>query len=463
MLNDSDAVEAADLQRRRVLSAFTTGSAADPVALSRRPNRGIWAGVALTVLGCLGTAIGTLLSDDVPKDWADRGNVVVRASTGLRYVSTGDRLRPLLNDTSLALAGLRQPREIRVDDTRFRTLPVGAPFGIPGAPGRRPQVPDDDVAWWACQQPGQPLAVLTRSDPGGRGRALLAQDERGGTLSLVVDGVARPLPAEAASALGYDPAAARVLPDAFLGLLPVGGPLALLPRPAPPPAAPPPPAPPAGPVDPAAPPVPPPPPPPGPPSFLAAGTLVQDASNDALFVADAGQLRPVTSESALRLLYGGRPPAPVRVAADELGDVPDGPPVEVPDFPAEPPPAVAGTSVVCVSTAGGVVAEESALPVLGLRAGPPPGAGRATVWQPEGVGALVRSDATARAAVTEQDPLLLVADGLAHPLPDEATLAALGYGGDQVRARPPAWLALVDRGPGLRPLRLDDPGAPAPG
>ena len=54
--------------------------------------------------------------------------------------------------------------------------------------------------------------------------------------------------------------------------------------------------------------------------------------------------------------------------------------------------------------------------------------------------------------------MLLVADGLGHPLPDEATLAVLAYGGDQVRARPPAWLALVERGAALRPLRLDDTG-----
>lgn len=454
MLSDSDAVQAADLQRRRVLSAFTVGDAADPVSLARRPNRPLIGGVALTVLASLGTGIGTLLTDDVPKDWAREGNVVVRQSSAERFLSTGGELRPVRNDTSLALAGLPSPRTVKVDEVRFTTRPVGPAVGITGAPAQRPQVPADEVPWWACQQTGQPLAVLTGGGPTTGGRALLAAVGEPASLLLVADGVAHPVTAEVAQALGYDPAAARALPPAFAALLVGGAPLQRLPAPAP---APPPPVQPSPAVPPGTAPLPAPAPIPAP-AFLTAGTLLQDTGDDALYVADAGQLRPVAGPTALRLLYGGPAPAPVRISADELRQVPEGPALEVPDFPASPPPVTAAGTIVCISTAGGVVAEEATLPTLGLQPGPAAqDPTRATVWQPPGVAALVRPDSSIRAAVTSADPLLLVADGQSFPVPEEAALGALGYTGEQVRPRPAAWLALIGRGPALVPLRLGQP------
>ena len=449
MLADRDAVEAADLQRRRVVASFTSGDASDPVALSRRPNRAVLGGIALTVVACLGTGVGTLLTDDVPKDWAADGNVVVRERTGERYLSADGRLRPVRNDTSLALAGLPEPRTVEVDEVRFVTRPVGTPLGIAGAPERRPTLPEDDVPWWGCQSTGEPLALLTAGGPTGGGRALLARTARPDVLLLVADGVAHAVTPQVALALGYDPAAARALPPEFAAVLPVGRPLGLLPRPAGPP------RPAAVPVPPTVPGVPavPPPPPVRPPAYLAAGALVQDTGDDALYVADAGQLRPVSGQTTLRLLYGGPPPEPFRITSQERRAVPDGPPLQVTDFPATPPPAVGPGSWVCVSSAGGAVAEEPELPVLGLTAGPAPSTpGGARVWQPRDVASLVRVGTSLRAAVTEADPLLLVAGGRAHPVADEDTLDLLGFDEDQVRPRPAAWLAVLGRGPALGPL-----------
>jgi hypothetical protein len=372
VLADRDAVEAADLQRRRVVTAFTTGDASDAVALARRPNRAVWAGVALTVLACLGTAVGTLLTDDVPKDWAADGTVVVRESTGARYLSTTGQLRPVRNDTSLALAGLPDPREVQVDEVRFRTRPVGAPLGIEGAPQRRPSVPEEDVPWWACQRPDEPLALLTAGGPTGGGKALLATTGQPGELLLVADGTAHPVTAPVAQQLGYDPAGARTLPPAFAALLPGGQRLSALPRPAgpPAPALPPPPSPPPAVPGPPGTPVVPAPPVERPPAFLAAGTLVQDTGDDRLYVADAGQLRPVVGTTGLRLLYGGPPPAPVRVGAQELRGVPAGPPLQVPGFPSSPPPVVAADAWVCVTSVGGVLAEASSCPCSASPQGP---------------------------------------------------------------------------------------------
>ena len=452
MLADRDAVEAADLQRRRVVASFTSGDASDPVVLARRPNRAVLGGIALTVVACLGTGVGTLLTDDVPKDWAADGNVVLRKATGDRYLSADGRLRPVRNDTSLALAGLPDPRTVEVDEVRFGTRPVGAPLGIAGAPARRPMLPEQDVPWWACQQAGEPLALLTAGGPTGGGRALLARTAQPGVLLLVADGTAHPVTEQVAVALGYDPGAARALPPEFAAVLPVGRPLGLLPRPAGPPRPAPAPVPAAVPGVPAA----PPPPPASPPAYLSAGTLVQDTGDDALYVADAGQLRPVSGQTTLRLLYGGPPPTPFRITSQERRDVPEGPPLQVVDFPATPPPVVRAESWVCVSSAGGVVAEAAELPVLGLTAGPVPTApGGARVWQPRDVASLVRVDTSLRAAVTEADPLLLVAGGRAHPVPAEETLALLGFDEDQVRPRPAAWLAVVGRGPALEPLDPD--------
>ena len=439
MLADRDAVEAADLQRRRVVSAFTTGDASDPVVLARRPNRAAWGGVALTVLAFLGTAVGTLLTDHVPKDWAAQGNVVVREATGARYLSDGGRLKPVRNDTSLALAGLPRPRTVRVDEQRFQTLPVGAPVGIAGAPARTPTVPQDDAAWTACYRPGSALALLTAGGATGTGRALLASTGDPGTLVLVADGTAHPVDPPVALALGYDPRAARRLTAAFAALLPTGRRLARLPRPAPAPASVPAKATPAVAAAPR-------------PAYLAPGTLVQDTGDETLYVADAGQFRPVSGTTALRLLYGGPPPAPVRLPANDVRAVPAGPPLVVPGFPATPPPATGTGTWVCVSSAGGVLAEETELPVLGLTRGAAPAPNAPSVWQPDGVASLVRPAASLRAAVSPADPLLLVTGGRGYPLPDEAALTLLGYRDGQVRGRPAAWLRLVPPGPDLVPL-----------
>lgn len=450
VLTDRDAVEAADLQRRRVLAAFTTGAASDPAEIARRPNRALWGGVALSVVAALATGIATLLGDSVPKDWAKDGNVVVRQATGVRYLSAAGHLRPVRNDTSLALAGLPTPRVVPVDDVRFRTRPLGPALGIDGAPAQQPRVPADDVAWWVCERPGEPLALLTGGGPTSGGRALLAALPDA-SLVVVADGIAHPVTPQVAGELGYDPATARPVPAAFAALLPAGAPLARLPAAAPPPVQPAPPAP----VVPPGTPAPPPPATVEPPAYLRAGRLVQDTGDDKLYVADAGQLRPVAGTTALRLLYGGAPPAPLRLSAQDRRGAPDGPPLEVPGFPASPPPVVEAGAYVCLSSAGGVLAAEPALPVLGLEAGQPATSpAQATVWQPPGVGSLVRADASLRSAVSADDPLLLVAGSLGFPLPDERALGLLGVTDGQVRPRPAAWLALIARGPILVPLPL---------
>ena len=112
-------------------------------------------------------------------------------------------------------------------------------------------------------------------------------------------------------------------------------------------------------------------------------------------------------------------------------------------------------SYVCITSAGGVLSEQSLLPVLGLQPGPVARTpDLATVWQPTGVGAVVRVGSSLQAAVSDRDPVLLVTEGRGFRISDEVTLRALSYTGEQVQPRPAAWFGLLPRGPALTSLSL---------
>ena len=445
MADDHDAIDSLAFRRWQVLLAFTRGSRNLGEALVRRPNRPLYAGVAVALVVCLVVGVRALLGHGPPADWDADGTLVIDRDAGGRYLAADGMLRPVLNLTSLRLlSGGALPRAVQVDHRILAARSFGPPVGIPGAPDQPPTLVVPAARWMACQGGRGELHLLIGLPPGA-GQAspaapggILASPGgglAGGPVYLVTGSRAfRVASAEALARLGYTADQVRTVPRRWLDLVPKSTPLDLLP----PPAAS------AG----------------GPPTapFMADGTLVVDRSSGLQYLAAGGELHRVLNRTSLLLLE--RPVrARTQVAADAIAAQPQGEPFGLVDAPASPPTVPGGTSSLfaCASSDGRSTPVLPRPPTAGLvRARPPSGAVTSPappdqVWLPPGRGALVRPPGA-------DGPSYLVAEGAAYPIASASALAALGYQKEQIRPLPRAWLATLPRGPVLRTLRA--PGNP---
>jgi Type VII secretion system ESX-1, transport TM domain B len=443
VVDDRDAIDSLAFRRWQTLLAFTRGSRNLGEALVRRPNRPLYAGVAVALLVCLVVGVRGLLDHGPPADWDADGTLVIDRDTGGRYLAAGGMLRPVPNLTSLRLlSGGALPRSVQVDHGLLATRSLGPAVGIPGAPDQPPALVDPPARWVACQGGHDELDLLiglppeagqaTPVAPGG----ILASPAGGpadGPVYLVTGAHAFPVTsAEALARLGYTADQVRTVPRRWLDLVPKASPLGLLP----PPAAG------AGGGGPTAP-------------FMADDTLVVDRSSGLQYLAAGGELHRVVNRTSLLLLE--RPVrARTQVSADAVAAQPLGEPFGLPDAPASPPVVPGGTSPLyaCVSSGGRPTQVLSDPPTAGLvrarppsGAAPPPGRPPVQVWLPPGRGALVRPPGAG------DRPGYLVAEGAAYPIASTSALGALGYRKEQVRPLPRAWLATLPRGPLLRTLK----------
>jgi type VII secretion protein EccB len=446
--DDRDAIDSLAFRRRQLFLAFTRGSKNVGEALVKRPNRPLYAGVAVALVVCLVVGVKALVDQGPPKDWDADGTLVIDRDAGGRYLTVDGTLRPVLNLTSLRLlSGGALPRSVQVGHGLLAGRPVGQPIGIAGAPDQPPALVGPPARWVACQGgrdrvdlliglppdagqagPGAPGGVLARaSDGSGRGRVY-----------LVTGPSAFPLSSSGVLArLGYSADQVRAVPRRWLDLLPKASPLELQPLPG------------GGGI-------------PGAP-FMADGTVVVDQSSGVQYLAAGGELHRVLNRTSLLLLdHPVRGPA--QVPGDAVAAQPLGEPFGLADAPASPPQVPDGASplVACVSsdrqptqvlarppvTAGLVRAR----PPSGATEGPEPGV---RVWLPPGRGVLARPSTAAGAdpGTAPAVPGYLVAEGVAYPVADESTLGALGYRRQQVQPLPRPWLGTLPTGPPLRTLR----------
>jgi Type VII secretion system ESX-1, transport TM domain B len=442
--DDRDVIDSLAFRRWQTLLAFTRGSRNLGEALVRRPNRPLYAGVAVALVICLVVGVRALLGHGPPPDWDADGTLVIDRDAGGRYLAAGGMLRPVLNLTSLRLlSGGALPRSVQVDHRLLAARSFGPPVGIPGAPDQPPTLTGPPARWVACQGGRDELHLLIGLPPDA-GRA--TPDAPGGVLASPVGGLAggpvylvtgahafRVASAEALARLGYTADQVRTAPRRWLDLIPKATPLDLLP----PPAA-------SGGGGPPAP-------------FMADGTLVVDRSSGLQYLAAGGELHRVLNRTSLLLLeqpVGAR----TQVAADAIAAQPQGEPFGLADAPASPPVVPGGTSPLfaCASSDGQPTQVLPRPPIAGLVRARPPSAVRAPdrpvqVWLPPGRGALVRPSGAG-------GPAYLVAEGAAYQIASPSALSALGYQKEQLRPLPRGWLATLPRGPALRTLRA--PGNP---
>lgn len=378
------------------------------------------AALALVLLA-LAALVGVRLARGEPA-WAVEGALVVDASTGQRYLVADQVLRAAPTLTTARLAGAKGPAR-QVDHRQIAGAAVGPALDVArDLPDQPPRLPDPPTGLTACTHPaGQGPDVEVYADapaPAGAGGATGALVAAGGASPvLVADGQAHPLTPAAITALGLGDAPVLEVPAPWLDLTPPGPALDVI----------------APEVEPGR----------GLAGIGSLGEVIADPGGEHYLVTGAG-LAPAAGPSAAALA----PPAARTVSDELIAAAPTAAPFGAQITPPAPPrPAGAGATLCTRSF-------DAALSITDTPAQPQQGAARARVlpggstsrWHARpGAGALLAPADLDEAPAPTQGPtgIVLVADGLAHPVTTTGVLGALGYTRQQTVLVPPAWLDLA--------------------
>lgn len=246
MATKKDLVEAYSFSRRRLVTAFVSGAPGGREVEPARPGRMIVGGVALAILLIAGAAVAGALTNRTPPDW-DKAGLVTDDHGALYIILDEDavpgqpRVRQIINVTSaqLILGAAVEPRSVpedELDDQR-----KGSPIGILDAPAT---VPDArkliNSGWTSCTATGKGIRTEVTEEPAvdavpdmgfvvkaarSEKRYLIAEAEVSGRPTRAYS---YQLPSDndaLDNALGVSPNDEIEVPDEWLALFPVGGPL----------------------------------------------------------------------------------------------------------------------------------------------------------------------------------------------------------------------------------------------
>ena len=437
MVSRRTLIDVEDFNRRRGVAALVRGDSLDLEEVPPRPNAAIAGGVIVALL-LSGAAVATAyLTGRAPEGWRSDATLVLDEATGARYVAQDGTLRPAPTLTSALLAGARST-PVLVPHAAVAGTRVGEALPGQDLPERPPALPATPTGFAACWD-GARLDVYAGAPAAAPSPAegALVTAPGGGTV-LVTGRAAHPISPAAVTALGYDGAAVRPVPTAWLALVPAGPALDLL----------------APPVDPGR----------GVTDVGVVGEVVREAGTGSLFLVQDGRLAPFANDTSERLA-----PQPVReVPRAAVLAAPTAAPAGIADAPTTPPavPRREDPAVPCVSSSDGVVT--LAAQVSDARTAPSTehllgggeegkaadgtgGEGAVPVrWHfRPGRGALVGPadlDRPVAPGEEEPGPIKLVDAGVGYPVRDVPALAALGYRREQTVLLPDSWLALTVRG-----------------
>ncbi len=170
MATKKDLVEAYAFSRRRLVTAFVSGAPGGREVEPTRPGRTIVGGVALAVLVIAGGAVTGVFKPRVDDDWTQPGLVTSKEkATDYLILEPGEgedpQRRPLINITSAQLLFGADVEATAVPEQELKTLPLGAPIGILGAPGSPPEADDlINEGWVACTGDGLGVKVTVSED-----------------------------------------------------------------------------------------------------------------------------------------------------------------------------------------------------------------------------------------------------------------------------------------------------------
>lgn len=444
MASKKELVEAQTFGRRRLLTAFVSGSPGGRELEPQKPMRAVVAGVALSVLLVLGSLGYGLLKPGLPAGW-DNNKLVLTKGSGARFVSIKGTLYPVLNTTSARLvipAG--SFAVVEVTESKISDVPRGKQIGITGAPDELPS-PANLVGsgWLACVSEDGASRIQISQTPAGATSAdsavVTVADQ-----TYVINGshrylVPRKDVTAVLRALGLDSAPVRAVTGPWLNVFTPGDdlePLFL-----------------TGAGDPLS------------TSMLPSGTVVGSVvtqtgagSQDRRYVVTAdGELAPLTEIGfqLYQLGSGASLGAPIEVTSAEIRDVQTAPELAPASWPQTPAAAFDGLDPMCAVLQVPASGAPDAQPVahLALASAPAtdalPTTGNAEVAVDAGKGALVRATGD---QLTDQGTVAIIdQSGTVFAVPDASTevLAQLGFTEADISPVPQAWLAFLPAGPEL--------------
>jgi type VII secretion protein EccB len=228
MATKKDLVEAQSFSKRRLTTAFVSGSPGGREVEPHRPMKAVVGGLALTIVLVIGSMAFGWLKGSLPQDWGDNKLVIAKTS-GARYISIKETLHPVLNTTSARLLIPADSFEvITVADDKLAKQKRGATIGILGAPDSL--TPPDaltNTGWVSClgSEGGVATSVgaSARSAPA-TGRASVVTT--GEQTFVIAGGMRYPVAAANLSqvvlALGLDGSPAQAAPAVWTNLFALG-------------------------------------------------------------------------------------------------------------------------------------------------------------------------------------------------------------------------------------------------
>ncbi len=433
MASNKDVLEAQRFNRRRLVTAFSSGTPGGREIESSSGLAPLLVG-GVVALGMVGAALVMgRFSPTLPEGWENSTTVVV-ASTGARYYTIDGALRPVANITSAKLLSESGSyRTSRVSASTISGIPRGSRIGLEEAPDDVPTASAlASGEWTACAAESGTRAWVART-PEGLVDAPAALVVNAGVLDLVVGGTRHRIDDTTNSgvllALGLDSATPVEVDAAWLDLFERGSDLVAVELPE------------AGaPVS-------------GMPAALSTavvGTIVEVESEDGAarreyIVTGDGRISPLTS-TASRLYRisdsGALAGNPLKAKVADLASLeidPQG--VGASDWPDEVGAVIGPDDAPCASL---VLGEEGAGSRLMAMPGGIDEDGAGPVEVAGGSGALVKATAGGDLGAV----LFVSDDGLRHGLGVDPTdsLARLGWRPEDVVAVPAAWTALVPEG-----------------
>lgn len=166
MSSKRDLVEAHSFNRRRLVTAFTSGAPGGREVEAPRHGRTLVGGAVLAGLVIAGAAVSGVLKPTVPDGWKEKGLVIGKES-GSRFVAQDGRLFSVINTTSARL--LTAPGDFRitfVPDEEIAAERPGATVGIVGAPDVLPaRNALIQSGWTACTSASGHSQVRIAEDP----------------------------------------------------------------------------------------------------------------------------------------------------------------------------------------------------------------------------------------------------------------------------------------------------------
>ncbi len=447
MASNKDILEAQRFNRRRLVTAFSSGTPRGRELESRSPLRPMIVGAVLVVVMVAAAAVMGRFSPTLPTGWENSTLIVVKGS-GARYYTINGVLRPVTNVTSahlLTQVGSYQVSE--VSESTLSGIPRGSQVGLTGVP--------DDVPgpaalhsdqWTTCAMEQGPHTWVAGS-PSGTAPLDVALVANGSNTYVVADGLRHLIDPATSSgvllALGLDSAPRTEVTATWLDVFEQGSNLTPLVI--------------DGAGTPAA----------GMPAGLSSaviGTVIEVEDNAAVrrYVVTGDSTIAPLSDTADRLarVAGAQPVTgnPLRTTVAEIASLTVDPSGAAPaDWPAVIGSTAPAGSVPCAQLVLGQSRTSTRLLTMSADdASRAAGSGFGSTAPPDGTapmpavtvlggsGALVRASSGGSLGV-----IVFISDtGTSHALGEDPadSLARLGWGADDATAIPAPWLALVPEG-----------------